>query len=395
MSGSLTSIYESVSYAMSLHGRAITLLQEQTATGDRVNRGSDSPSDAYRILGLNSQDRSLQGYQDNITELISNLEISSTVVSDMATELASTRTLLTQIIGGIYDAEGQKRLAERLNGTVEQMVLLANTQHANQYLFGGEDTAAAPYEVVREDGQIVQVIYRGSDQARRVDVAAGVDIEAGRPGDTIFRIDNRGAPVFLGQTGAAAGTGTSNVRGDFWLTVDHDGTNYRISIDDGATFVTVPAGGDPNQMVTDSRTGRVFYVDTTAISSTGVELVRMPGTYDMFGLLISLRDLLRNERGLSTQQVQEYVNECVAAVEEMRDHLVQGEISTGSKIGFLSTLKRSLENMQFDTQDETTRIQQADVAQIAIDLSRREILYQMSLSVAGKILSTSLLDFIS
>ncbi len=395
MSGSLTSIYESVSYAMSLHGRAITLLQEQTATGDRVNRGSDSPSDAYRILGLNSQDRSLQGYQDNITELISNLEISSTVVSDMATELASTRTLLTQIIGGIYDAEGQKRLAERLNGTVEQMVLLANTQHANQYLFGGEDTAAAPYEVVREDGQIVQVIYRGSDQARRVDVAAGVDIEAGRPGDTIFRIDNRGAPVFLGQTGAAAGTGTSNVRGDFWLTVDHDGTNYRISIDDGATFVTVPAGGDPNQMVTDSRTGRVFYVDTTAISSTGVELVRMPGTYDMFGLLISLRDLLRNERGLSTQQVQEYVNECVVAVEEMRDHLVQGEISTGSKIGFLSTLKRSLENMQFDTQDETTRIQQADVAQIAIDLSRREILYQMSLSVAGKILSTSLLDFIS
>jgi flagellar hook-associated protein 3 FlgL len=395
MSGSLTSIYESVSYAMSLHGRAITLLQEQTATGNRVNRGSDSPSDAYRILGLNSQERSLQGYQDNITELISNLEISSTVVSDMATELASTRTVLTQIIGGIYDAEGQKRLAERLNGTVEQMVLLANTQHANQYLFGGEDTAAAPYEVVREDGRIVEVIYRGGDQARRVDVAAGVDVEAGRPGDTMFRVDNRGAPVFLGQTGAAAGSGTSNVRGDFWLTVDHDGANYRISIDDGATFVTVPAGGDPNQLVTDSRTGRVFYVDTTAISSSGVELVRMPGTYDMFGLLIGLRDMLVNERGLSTQQVQEYVNECVVAVEEMRDHLVQGEVSTGSKIGFLSTLKQSLENMQFDTQDETTRIQQADVAQIAIDLSRREILYQMSLSVAGKILSTSLLDFIS
>ena len=50
--------------------------------------------------------------------------------------------------------------------------------------------------------------------------------------------------------------------------------------------------------------------------------------------------------------------------------------------------------MQFDTKDETTRLQEADIAQISIDLSRREVLYQMSLSVAGKLMSTSLLDFI-
>ena len=52
------------------------------------------------------------------------------------------------------------------------------------------------------------------------------------------------------------------------------------------------------------------------------------------------------------------------------------------------------ENMQFNTKDETTRLQEADIAQISIDLSRREVLYQMSLSVAGKLMSTSLLDFI-
>jgi flagellin-like hook-associated protein FlgL len=39
-------------------------------------------------------------------------------------------------------------------------------------------------------------------------------------------------------------------------------------------------------------------------------------------------------------------------------------------------------------------LQQADVAQIAIDLSREQVLYQMSLSVAGKLMTTSLLDFI-
>jgi len=394
MDGSLTSIYDNVAYALQLHGRAITRLQEQASTGNRVNRGSDSPSDAYRILGLNSQDRLLATYKENITELIGNLEISSTVMGDMSSELADTRTLLTQIVGGIYDEDGQKRLADRLNNTLEQLVSLANTKQANQYLFGGSNTSSAPYRVVREGGKITEVCYQGGGESRSIDVAPGLDIEAYHVGDTIFRSDDRGAPVFLGQTGAAAGTGTSNVRGDVWLTVEHDGTNYRISIDDGASFVTVLAGGQSNQAVTDSRTGRVLYVDTTGIHSTGVELVRVPGTYDVFGTLISLRDMLLNERGLSREELLNCVSECVDAVEEGRNLLVQAQVSTGSKVGFLDTLKNNLESMQFCTTDETTRLQEADIAQIAIDLSRREVLYQMSLSVAGKLMSTSLLDFI-
>ena len=66
----------------------------------------------------------------------------------------------------------------------------------------------------------------------------------------------------------------------------------------------------------------------------------------------------------------------------------------GSKIGFLDDLKDSLNNMKYDTEDEVTRLQQADIAQIAIDLSRREVLYQMSLAVAAKLMSLSLLDYI-
>jgi flagellar hook-associated protein 3 FlgL len=394
MSGSLTSIYDSVSYAMALHGRAIMQLQEQASTGNRVNRASDDSSDAYRILGLSSQKRSLAGYKDNVTGLISNLEVSSTIITDMASELANTRTLLTQIVGGVYDAEGRKRIADKLNNSLEQLLSLANTKNASQYLFGGNDTGSAPYEAVRDGDRITQVRYRGSDEARTMEVAPGLDFEAYRVGDTLFRSDDRGEPVFLGHTGAAAGTGTSNVRGDVWLTVEHDGTNYRLSIDDGATWVTVPAGGQANQAVTDSRTGRVLYVDTTGIQSTGTELVRVPGTYDIFGTLISLRDLLLNPKGLSTQDLVDAVGECIAAVEEVQNLLVQAEVSTGSKIAFLTTLSQNLDNMEYATDSETTQMQEADIAQISIDLSRRQILYQMSLSVAGKLLSTSLLDYL-
>jgi flagellar hook-associated protein 3 FlgL len=394
MSGALTSIYDSVSYALNLHAKAITSLQEQSSTGNRVNRGSDSPSEAYRILGLNTQDRSLDGYMESISELIGTLEISSTVIEDMASELADTRTLLTQVVGGIQDLEGQKRIAEKINSTLEQIVSLANTKHANQYLFGGNDTSTEPYVVQRESGYITSVTYQGADAARRIDVAPSVSLEGPHVGDDIFRVDNREEPVFSGTTGAKAGTGTSNVRGDVWLTVEHDGTNYRVSIDDGATFVTVPEGGSTNQAVTDSRTGRVLYLDTTEINSTGQELVQVPGTYDLFTTLISIRDALLNDRELGHQDLLDTVARMVSAVEEVRTLLTQADVSTGSKVGFLDRLKDTLEDMQFDTQDEVTRLQEADISQIAIDLSRREVLYQMSLSVVGKLMSTSLLDFI-
>jgi flagellin-like hook-associated protein FlgL len=264
----------------------------------------------------------------------------------------------------------------------------------NQYIFGGSNTDLQPYSIERTDGEITSVTYQGSLQGREVEVAPGIEMAAYYVGNNLFQSDNRGDPVFLGNTGADAGTGTSNVKGDVWLTVTHNGSNYELSIDDGASTVVVPGGGLANQPVIHSETGQVLYVDSTGINDTGVELVRIPGTYNIFDTLITVRDLLRNERNLSDAQIEELRNNALNSLSEMSNMLVQNSVSVGSRIGFLETLKGSLEKIKYDAEDETTRLEEADIAQIAIDLSRREILYQMSLSMAGKLMSMSLLNFI-
>jgi len=248
--------------------------------------------------------------------------------------------------------------------------------------------------VERSDGKIISVTYQGSAENRNIKVAPGLESSAFYVGENIFCSSNRGTPVFLGNTGAKAGTGTSSVTGDTWLTVTYDGSNYKLSIDDGASTVTVPAGGDTNQAVTDSRTGKVLYVDSTEINSTGVEMVSISGTYDIFNTLISIRDILKNEKGLTDAQVKELINNSLNSLEEISNLLVQTEVSVGSKLGFLDDLKDSLTNIKYNTEDELTRLTEADIAQVAIDLSRREVLYQMSLSVAAKLMSMSLLDYI-
>jgi len=395
MSGALDGIYQNISYALNINTEAIMELEGQAATGNRVNRASDSPTSAYRILSLSSQERSLQDYQDTISTISDQMEVATSVVSEVLSSLSNTVADLTQIVGGTYNEDLTGQVIEQLNTTLEQLASLANTQHADQYLFGGDDTGSAPFTVDRNDGVVTSVTYQGSEDARAVSVSSGLDIEATLIGSQVFGSGNdREDPVFAGTTGVRAGTGTSNVTGDVWMTVDYDGSNYRISIDDGATWTTVPTGGDTNQMLTDSETGEVMYVDTTGITGEGTELVRVPGTYDLFSTLISIRDILQNDRGLTHQDVLNYVDSSLSSLQEAEVSLTQAEVSVGLKVGFLSTLTDTLDSMEYSTYQERVSLQEADIAQISVDLARREVLYEMSLSIAGTLLQTNLLNYL-
>ena len=388
--GTLSNIYNNVSFALSLHTEAMARLQEQVATGSRINRASDDPSAAYRVLGLNSQKSLLENYMDSLVEVVSLLDISSTAIDSMKHALSKVTARLT----GISGSSGAGGIAGEVDNWLESIVSSANTNHMEQYLFGGSNTGSAPYAVTRTDGKITSVTYQGSLGDRDIEVAPGVESSAFYVGDNIFRSHNRSTPIFPGDTGAAAGTGTSTVRGDVWLTVTHDGDNYWLSIDDGDNEVMVPSAGDISNIAVTNSAGQVLYVDATNIGSTGVDWVRVPGTYDIFNTLITIRDRLETEGGLTSVELEELRNNALSSLAELNNLLLQSSVSMGSKIGFLYDLKDSLNNRKYDTEDEVTRLQQADIAQIAIDLSRREVLYQMSLAVAAKLMSLSLLDYI-
>lgn len=393
MSGSLNGIYNNTSFALNLHYEAMARLQEQAYTGSRINRVSDDPSTAYRVMGLDSQKKSLENYMSSIAEASSVLDFSSSVINDITSAITDTKVQLTQITSGTYNEDGRQRFADQINDTLERVVSLANTQHLGQYIFGGSNTTSPPFSVTRDtDGNITDVIYQGGSQQRDVQVAPGVQSNAYHVGKDIFGSDNRSAPEFHGETGAALGTGTSSVKGDNWLTITGTAGNYTLSLD-GGIAVTGVDGSDANLALTDAN-GRVLYVDTTNITGTGVEMIRVPGTYDIFNSLISGRGLMENEKGLPETQLAQCRGQLANSLNEVNNHLTEKMVSVGSKIGFLDDLKNSLEDMKFNTSDEATLLQEADIAQVAIDISRREVLYQMSLSVSAKIMSMSLLDFI-
>ena len=475
MSG-LGSIFDITLSALRTQQRNLERLQEQASSGQRILRPSDDPGDSYQIMDLQARSQSLTAYGKNIDQVTLDLSQSSGILQEVSTQLTRVRQLMTQAASGTYGIDNRRPIGQEINSILEDMVSLANTQNLGRRLFGGSIASGQAYTAQRSNGQISAVQYTGSSQDLAVPVAPGVEYSGVKVGDRVFASHARQTPTFLGQTGARAGTATSTVQGDVWLTVLHGSTTYagatgvaagassatgdtvagdshvltidadshtvrldsgaavaftsastdvmltndagdtvyvdlsaldgsltgvtevavhatsRLSIDDGVT--TTVSDGTANQAVTDPGTGQVLYVDTSAMVRTGLEPVRVAGTYDMFDTLIQVRDLLLNTKDLSVAEQGRLLSQAVASVDEVASNVIENVTAMGGQVSALEDLQSSLDTFKSSADDQVSGLRDADVAELSLRLSRTQTLYQMTLASTAKFLSLSLLDYI-
>jgi len=400
MSYSLESIFNSASWAISNHSLALFKLQEQASTGQEINRPSDDSQQAYQILGLRDDVRSMEHYVDIMdTKLISRLTTASIACQNITSMLADAKVAVT----AASSTSGSSILAEKIDGLLESLMVQVNWRESGHNLFGGADSDVVPYVVTRDSSdKITMVTYQGSTGDRKVEVAPGVEYSAVLIGENLFKSDDRQAPVFMSaddsgntRTGLTVGSGTQTVRGDITLlVVDQGGGNFDLSIDGGASYVVGVTAGSGDIDITNSITGEVLNVDTTNLSNGGTEYIRVPGTYDIFNVLINARDMLNNEDTMLSSEWNSMLNATLGSMTTVQTNVSKSFPTIGGKIETLTTLSDSLKEIKFNAESEISQLQDADIAQVAVELSQHQILYEMSLSVAARLFSMSLMDFL-
>ena len=399
MSYSLESIFNSASWAISNHSLALSKLQEQASTGQEINRPSDDSQQAYQILGLRDDVRSIEHYIDTMDiKLITRLTTASIATQNITGMLADAKVAVTAASG----TSDPTILAKEIDGLLEDILVQVNWSESRHNLFGGADSDTVPYVATRDSsGQITMVTYQGSTDDRKVEVAPGVEYSAVLIGDNLIKSDDRQSPVFMSaddsgntRTGLTVGSGTQPVRGDITLTVtDLGGGTFRLSIDGGTSTVDVTAASG-DVALTNADTGEVLYVDTSGITSGGTEYIRVPGTYDIFNVLINARDMLNNEDTMPSSEWNSMLNATLGSMTTVQTNISKTFPTIGGQIGTLTTLSDSLKEIKFNAESEISQLQDADIAQVAVELAQHQILYEMSLSVAAKLFSMSLVDFL-
>lgn len=203
-------ITQSMLYARALRDVQLNLrgsqrLQEQVATGRRVNRPSDDPAGMLRILPLRAELRNLDQLSNNTDLARETTDLGAAALGDASEIMQRTRELLIQANNDTTSVSDLVGLGERVDQLLGQLAGIANTSRAGRFLFGGTATDTPPFRL-EEGPNGTRVRYQGNGETVFIDVGPGVETALNAPGDGIFLRRQRGATTFEGGgTGARPG----------------------------------------------------------------------------------------------------------------------------------------------------------------------------------------------
>jgi flagellar hook-associated protein 3 FlgL len=350
--------------------------------------------------------------------------------------LVNTKSLNRYLFSGASTSQAPYDV-QRVNGSIQSVTYVGSQQESRVPVAPGvEQTGALVGERVFSSGRRQVPTFGGSTGLKAGDGTSTV------AGDVWLTVSHD-TTTYLGATGVAAGasTGMDTIVGSHQLVIDADGkkiklddgplvdfdassTNLKLqnakgetvyvdmsaldgsltgtvtanitatargSVDDGATSTVL--NGSTNQAITDSRTGKILYVNSSGLGQLGVEPVRVAGTYDLFNALIQVRDVLLNNRNLSSGDQSDLLNHSLDSIAEVTAGVNEMVTSVGGRQQALDGLKKSMDSMSAVAGDQAAQLQDADVATLAIELSRTQTFYQMTLASTSKLLSLSLLDY--
>jgi flagellar hook-associated protein 3 FlgL len=156
-------------------------LQNQAATGQRVQLPEDDPTAMRRVLDLKTETATLSQYQSNIDTLKESATASYDVmkalkkISDRAGELAT-------LADGTKSQADLDTYATELNQLLEQGVQLVNSKYRGDYLFSGTLSNQTPFVATHTNSQISAVAYWGNPDTTAVEIAENTTLSVQIPG---------------------------------------------------------------------------------------------------------------------------------------------------------------------------------------------------------------------
>lgn len=172
---------------INLQSSRILDLQEQLATGLRVNRPADDPIAARRAVNTRSWLEKNEQYLANITYVTPVVGETNSSIETALSYFNRAWELTVQGSNGTYSQTQLDNIALEINQTLEGIFNTANHETNGRYIFGGTRTSAPPYEAARDaNGEITAVAYVGNTDAIHVAVSDLLNLQYNEPGTTVF-----------------------------------------------------------------------------------------------------------------------------------------------------------------------------------------------------------------
>ena len=182
-------IYQQASKAIGERQVALSKVQQQLATGDRIIDHSDDPVGSARLLGLNDEIGRYDQYQRNIDLASGRLSVEDATLDSAGEILQRARELTVQANNDTLNDSNRSNIAKEVRQLHDQLFNLANTRDGDgEYLFAGFQSHTKPF--VHNGTTSSQIDYKGDQGQRLIKAGPTLDVAVDDPGTDVFGVDS-------------------------------------------------------------------------------------------------------------------------------------------------------------------------------------------------------------
>jgi len=171
-------IYDAVTYNLGSISEELSKANEIATTGKRINNLSDDPVGLTQSLNIRSTLSSIEQMGRNISHGSSWLTASESALTNVQNIISDTKALCVQMASGTIGSDQRASAAGTVQNMLDEIVSLANTDVAGNYIFAGSKTDTIPFN---QDGT-----YNGDNNPFTIKISRNSTVEIGNDGQAVF-----------------------------------------------------------------------------------------------------------------------------------------------------------------------------------------------------------------
>ena len=347
-------------------------VQEQISSGKRVNRPSDEPAYAARILNIKDATTQLEQFDRNSSAAEAQLSLEEGALDGVLNNINRIRELALSANSGIASDVTRQAINSEVKLHLDELYTLANSRDSfGNYLFGGSNTQSGPF--AKGD----PVVYNGNDDSTDLTVGLGRKVKTGDSGiDVFMRIRNGNGSFSTAPNSANTGSGIIS-QGAVADPDLYNGESYRIEFTDPTTFdiyndttgTTESIGNtlDPTQPI--EFNGVRTYV--TGNPAAGDNFSISPSqNQDIFSTISRFVSAMDQPATTAAEKarITQTVNDTLTNLDTGLDHINTVRSGIGARLNSIDSSRDQNSNVKLQLERILTDVEDIDIAEAVTNL---------------------------
>ncbi|GAA0862729.1 hypothetical protein [Paraclostridium tenue] len=167
-------------------------INRQLDSGKQINRVSDDPHKAIKIMNLNNEIKYTEKYNQNIDEIAGWMNNTDATLAEVGNTLGEIKINLLKVGNGTYSDEEMKAIHAELNEKIKELAESLNTSHGGRHMFCGTEVDEVPVSFEEKDGVVTLKLNPAvNNKDLKAEISDGITMDYNVSAKEIFENDGK------------------------------------------------------------------------------------------------------------------------------------------------------------------------------------------------------------